>query len=452
MILPGQGQTISVPSFYQTSREHQQLHAKRLQGFVAIAPGQTNPLEVVHDVESEKEQLEECHIGNPVLGGDLGQRVIVSQFADMLFDPGSGGIEQVHSPSAHFQVGDKNMVSVLDVLEQGQLPCFCGVLWDRSAYNHIAVSLFPSVGSVPKLAYLPAVLESCESATPGFESDRVALLGFGHNHISVSFSVEEFDHPLPIEPRVHAETDTRPGNTFGHLGQADFDEGHGPGGAPGIAGTQRTMPELLGTGLESQKRMVRAPAMFLGVVSHPSSFYRPAVDHQNCGIQIEDQAGPLVGPVEKSPPQKIVDSYDLSDLLGSEPFEESSDRGLVREPAKSHNFLEGPVVLEDLSLVDPLHSSDDGIENGHDHVGGLKISETRGWSETPLQQTFETQLLTKTLNQEQSSKVSEVRFLEGNGQTSQSSWHWTQCYLLGSVVSMNNFLGFNSGSSSKITP
>lgn len=101
MILPGQGQTISVPSFYQASREHHQLHAKRLQGFVTIALGQTNRLEVVHDVESEKEQLEECHIGNPILGGDLGQRVIVSQFADVFLYSGSGRIEQVHAPSAH---------------------------------------------------------------------------------------------------------------------------------------------------------------------------------------------------------------------------------------------------------------------------------------------------------------------------------------------------------------
>jgi hypothetical protein len=209
------------------------------------------------------------------------------------------------------------MVGIFDVLEESQLVGFLRLLRDGPTHHHIAVSLFPSVGSVPKLAYLPAVLESCESATPGFESDRVALFGFGYNHVFVSFFVEEFDHPLPIEPRVHAETDTRLGNTFGHLGQADFDKGHGPGGVPGIAGTQRTMPELLGTGLESQERMVRAPAMFLGVVSHPSSFYRLAVDHQNCGIQIEDHAGPFVGPIEKGLPQKIVDSYDLADLLGS---------------------------------------------------------------------------------------------------------------------------------------
>lgn len=342
------------------------------------------------------------------------------------------------------------MVSVLDVLEQGQLPCFYGVLWDRSAYNHIAVSFFPSVGSVPKLAYLPAVLESCESATLGLDGDGIALSGFGYDHISIASTVEEFDYSLPIEPRVHAETDTRLGNTFGHLGQADFDEGHGPGGRPGIAGTQRTMPELLRTGLESQKRMVRAPAMFLGVVSHPSSFYRLAVDHQDCGIQIEDQAGPFVGPIEKGLPQKIVDSYDLSDLLGSQPFEESSDRGLVREPAESHDFLEGPVVLEDLCLVDPLHSSDDGIENGHDHLGRMEVAEARGGSQMLLEQMLYAQLLTKTLDEQHSSKVCQVLFLEGNGENSETFRHCTQPYLLGSFLCKSDIPGFGLKSSSEI--
>ena len=79
-----------------------QFHAERLESFEAVAPGQTKPLEIVNDVESQKQELEESDIGDPVLGRYLGQGVIVGQLADMLFDPGSGRIEQVHSPSAHF--------------------------------------------------------------------------------------------------------------------------------------------------------------------------------------------------------------------------------------------------------------------------------------------------------------------------------------------------------------
>src|SRR3989338_11586583 len=76
------------------------------------------------------------------------------------------------------------MVSVLDVLEQGQLPCFYGVLWDRSAYNHITMPPFPLVGLVPKLAHFPAILEPGEPATLGLDGDGIALSGFGYDHIS----------------------------------------------------------------------------------------------------------------------------------------------------------------------------------------------------------------------------------------------------------------------------
>ncbi len=256
------------------------------------------------------------------------------------------------------------MISVLDVLEQGQLPCCYGVLWDRSAYNHIAVSLFPSVGSVPKLAYLPAVLESSESATLGLDGDGIALSGFGYDHISIVSTVEEFDHALPIEPRIQPEANARLGDVFGHLGQADLDERYCSGRSPGIARTQRAVPELLKTGLESEQGMVRTPSVFLWVVAYARPLHQPPVDHQDGGIQIEDQAGSFVGSVEKPLAQQVVDSYDLSDLLGSQPFEKPSDRRLIWKAAESHNLLEGSIVLEDLGFVDSLHSSDDGIEDG----------------------------------------------------------------------------------------
>jgi hypothetical protein len=208
------------------------------------------------------------------------------------------------------------------------------------------------------------------------------------------------------------------------------------------------MPELLATGLESQKRMVRAPAMFLGVVSHPRSYYRLAVDYQNCGIQIEDQAGALERLVEKSLTQQVVDLGDLSDMSWSQPLEESSDRGLVREPAQSHDFLEGPVVLQDLCLVDPLHPSDDGIENGQDHLGRMEIAEARGGSQMLLEQMLYAQLLTKTLDEQHSSEVCQGVFLEGDRQNSQTFRHCTQYYLLGSFLCKNNIPGFDLESSS----
>ena len=319
------------------------------------------------------------------------------------------------------------MVSVLDVLEQGQLPCFYGVLWDRSAYNHITMPPFPLVGLVPKLAHFPAILEPGEPATLGLDGDGIALSGFGYDHISIASTVEELDHALPIEPRIQPEADARFRNVLGHLGQADLDERYCSGRSPGIARAQRTMPEFLEPGLESQKRMVRTPSVFLWVVAYACSLHQPPVDHQDGGIQIEDQAGSFVGSVEKPLAQQVVDSYDLSDLLGSEPFEKPSDRRLIWKAAESHNLLEGPIVLQDLCLVDPLHPRDDGIEDSQKHVGWVIVAVARsGTADMPLKQTFEIQFLTKTVNQDHSGEVREVFFLEGNRDFSETFWHGTQ--------------------------
>jgi len=187
------------------------------------------------------------------------------------------------------------------------------------------------------------------------------------------------------------------------------------------------MPELLEAGLESQEGMVGTPSVFLGIVAHSCPFHPPSVNNQDRGIQIEDQAGSFVGSVEKPLAQQVVDSYDLSDLLGSEPFEKPSDRRLIWKAAESHNLLEGPILLQDLSFVDSLHPRDDGIEDSQKHFGWVIVAVARsGTADMPLKQTFEIQFLTKTVNQDHSGEVREVFFLEGNRDFSETFWHGTQ--------------------------
>src|SRR3972149_8262215 len=330
------------------------------------------------------------------------------------------------------------MVSVLDVLEQGQLPCFYGVLWDRSAYNHITMPPFPLVGLVPKLAHFPAILEPGEPATLGLDGDGIALSGFGYDHISIASTVEEFDHALPIEPRIQPEADARFRNVLGHLGQADLDERYCSGRSPGIARAQRTMRECREPGRESQKGMVRTPSVFLGVVADARSLHPPPVDYQHGGIQIEDQAGSLVGSVEKPLAQQVVDSYDLSDLLGSQPFEKPSDCRLIWKAAESDNLLEGPIVLQDLSFVDSLHPGDDGIQQRHKHLGRIVVSVSRAWAQGLLQQPLETESVAKCVNQRHPREVREVRFLEGDRQISKPFGDCTQSYLLSRVLCKTN--------------
>jgi hypothetical protein len=52
-----------------------------------------------------------------------------------------------------------------------------------------------------------------------------------------------------------------------------------------------------------------------------------------------------------------------------------------------------------------------------------------------LKQASQAQLLTKTLDEEHPGEVREVPFLEGNGDFSQRSRHWTLSYFLSRFVS-----------------
>ena len=201
---------------------------------MAVALGQAEPLEIVNDVECEKQELKESYIGNPVLRWDLGQGVIVDQLADMFLDPGSEGIETVDTPCAGPEVGDKDMVSVLGVLEQGQLLSFHRVLGNPTPHHHEAVSPFPLRRLEPKFAHFPAVLEPGEFAVLGFGFD--GFVSLGDDHVPVAFSVEKFDCTPAVEARIQSKADARPGNVLGKLGQANLHERNGPSGCGGIAG------------------------------------------------------------------------------------------------------------------------------------------------------------------------------------------------------------------------
>ena len=71
----------------------------------------------MNDVCSKKEDLEESDVGGPGVCRDLAQGIVVEEFPDILLHRGSGLVEQIRPPRADFEVGDKDVVDVLFVLE-----------------------------------------------------------------------------------------------------------------------------------------------------------------------------------------------------------------------------------------------------------------------------------------------------------------------------------------------
>ena len=182
--------------------------------------------------------------------------------------------------------------------------------------------------------------------------------------------------------------------------------------------------------------MVGTSPALLRIVAYARALDMPAIDHDHGGVDVEDQTGALARPVEESLSEQFVEPCELADVRWRQPLQESSDRGFVRKAIQAYDFLEGPIVLEDLRLVDAVHACDDRVENRQDHIGGLEVAEARARPEMALQEAAQAQLLTKTLDQEHAGEVRQVRFLEGEWHLSQCFRHWTHFHLLGEFVSI----------------
>lgn len=366
----------------------------------------------------------------------------------MLFDVGPDRVEAINPPGTGLEVGDKDMVGVLGVLEQSQLLGLYGIFRDGPASNHKAMLLFPLlVGFDPKLAHLPSVFELGKLADLGFGLDHLVSAFLDDNDIAAFLPIEEFHRLLAVIPGIHAKADTRSGNGLGRLGQADFEEWDEPRGGGRVAWAQGAVPEFLASGLETKLGMVGAPAVLFGVVAHPGSLVL-AVDDDDRGIDVEDQAVAHTGQSEQVNSQAVVKPDKLPDSFWRETFEEPPQTGLIGETIEPQHFQEGSVVLQDFCFVDAPESHDDGEHQGKEEFGGMVGRASLAGLNIALQQAAQAKFVAKTLDQPHSAEVSNVGFLECNRDFSGTFWHLTESTLLGSFVSYPFYQIFRNNFSS----
>lgn len=122
----------------------------------------------------------------------------------------------------------------------------------------------------------------------------------------------------------------------------------------------------------------------------------------------------------------------LTNRLGTQPFQESPQGRLVRETAQSQNLQEEAVVLQDFGLVDTFQSHNNGIQQGQDKFGRMILGLVVRIMplQTSLDSSLEGDLLAKTMNQEHSTVMSQVASSEENLDISATFWHGTQTSLL----------------------
>ena len=109
----------------------------------------------------------------------------------------------------------------------------------------------------------------------------------------------------------------------GLLGEASDEEVECPAGRMRIARAQLPMPEVLGVSFEAQQGMIRRPAALDRVVADPSLLLT-SVDHQDGGVEIEDQATRGTSVRRHLPQESIVLGPHLGQRRGSHAEQEQT--------------------------------------------------------------------------------------------------------------------------------
>lgn len=394
---------------------------------------QAQPLEPVNQIERQKHQLKERHVGSPGLGRDFAQRIIVKHFPVVFFDDRTRIVKEVDPPGVEVKIGDKNMVDVLFVLEQFELPGFDRVLRNRAPHHHEAMELVPVVMDfVPEFGHLPPIGQRLEAARPGSPFERPVF--FGHHDVSTARPVDKLDNGPAIEPRIHPETDSGTGDRGRRFVETGLDKMPGSCRGNGVPRPEHPMPEFLPMRFEAEDRVIGTAAMLLGVVSDLGSLLF-AVHRDHDRVDIERQAAGEVRQSEQMGAQAVVKPTYLANRFGRQTLQEPAQRGLVREALETQHFQEGSVVLQDLGLVDAPETHDDGVEQCQKQFGILVGATARSRSNIALKEALQPQFVAKTLNQPHPAEVGNVCFLEGNTDFSGAFWHVTQNTLLGRFVS-----------------
>lgn len=360
-----------------------------------IFTGQADPFEPMHDVGGKEQQLEKGNISSPALRGDFAQRVIIEEFPVVLLRCGANIVEEIDPPRTGGEIGHKNMVGILSILEERQLLGFLRIFRNGAPHDNETVRLFPLLGLITELAELPSVVQGVESdSLHGFPQGRMFL---GHDDITAAALVEEFDHVTAVEPGVHAETDATASHLLRGFGQAHMQEGDDAGGTGRVARAQSPMPEFLQVGFETEKGMIGTPPRFLGIVSNRRFLGLP-VNNDDNRVYIEGQAVTLLRPCKQVVPQAVVKPHHLPNLPWCQTLEKTTECRLVRKMFEPQHFQEGSVVLQDLGLVDTPQPHDDGVDQSQDELRRMIAFVSTFDPNVLLKQLLQAQLAAKTLN------------------------------------------------------
>jgi len=420
MIIAWQLQHIPARSAGEFAGQHQKVAADRLDRCSPILLGQAKPLEPMHQVIGEQQQLKERHVGRPLLGRDFVQRQMMQQLPDGFLDVGARVIGPPDILRLQRQVGDVGRILESAHLHQGQLIGLVGSLFHGAPHHNEAMGLFPFLRPVFKVGDTPAKMHGLETGVMR-RRQEVFHLG-GHDEVAAARLVQML-HERPAKvTRVGQKTNPRPRHVRGNFFQTPVDHEAGAGIGGRIARTQRAMPELLAVSFKAQNGMIGGAALLPGIVALPSALLL-AIQGEDHRIHVKLQLRARLRQAKQLFAQPVMQPDHFPNGGRWQTPQEPAQRGLIWKRFQSDQGEKQSVVLENLRLVHALNAGDQDVEERQDHVRrAIRNPPGRGF-EDALEPTPQVKPVTKSLNQEQAAEVRQGLALERKLQCLQALSH-----------------------------
>src|ERR1035441_4006270 len=409
MIISRQLQGVPTPAPNQFGGQHQKVCAQALQRGRQIFRWQAEPLESVHQIESQQQELKKRHIGYPIICGNLSQRIIIQQLPDVFLDIGPLHIKPPQSVRSQSQVRDHRLIRIPAIFQEHQLGGFIGVFGEQTANGHKAPGLFPALALILEFSYADPVGSPRKSEAQHFATQ--GRIHFGHDDVAAALGFQVADELRSPQAEVCPNADPRAGPSRRKLGQTSPHEVDHAGVGRTIARAKRAMPKLLACGFKTQQGMIGAPSLLLGIVAQTRSLLF-AVDSHHDRVQVEEQTAGGRGNLEPLQAQAIMQANQLANSAGRKGFKKSSQPGLIRKAIQAQQIEECPVVLENFGFVDPPQPRNHGVEQGQEQIRGPVFDAPQTRLHISLQEPTQADLLTKALDQHHAAEVGETRLAE----------------------------------------
>lgn len=296
-------------------------------------------------------------VGKEVAGWDVAHCVIPFELFDEQFDPGAIVVEPPEIERAQGKICDQNLIVVPAKFEERQLiGRFLGL--EPSDHDE-AVETGPMDRLIAKLGNLDA---ATGAAVP--QMRQLAFDGCrqpGHDHETGPPPFEPLDQRVVVKPFVRA--DNHQSDTSRDLRKTRREQRARARRGMDIARPQFAVPEVLALALEAQQGMIGPPPTLEGIVANAGPLLF-AIDHQDRGIDIEDQPRGAPRLTQHAAEQAIVQGPQPLQAARGNPQQEATERGRLGIAGQPSQVLKDAVLPQQLGGLDAFESEDHGIEHG----------------------------------------------------------------------------------------